>query len=101
VGGRVVAAGRFVAGPGEWRSNAARGGRVEPWQPSAAEVALAVAAAAAVGLGVCGVDLLPGAGETVVGEVNPSPGFRHLEAATGIDVAGPIVEEMRACADRR
>jgi ribosomal protein S6--L-glutamate ligase len=100
VGGRVVAAARFVAAPGEWRSNAARGGLAEPYQPLEAEAELAVAAAAAVGLGVCGVDLLPAAGGTVVGEVNPSPGFRRLQAASGVDVAAAIIAETLASNQR-
>ncbi len=93
--GRVVAAMRLQAAPGEWRSNAARGGRAEPLRPSREEEALARRAAAAVGLGICGVDLLPGEGGPVVVEVNPSPGFRHLEAATGADVAGGIAAALR------
>ena len=101
VGGRVVAAARFVACGGEWRSNAARGGQALPHQPEAGEESLAVAAAAALGLGICGVDLLSGPDGPVVVEVNPSPGLRHVEAASGSDVARAVVEELRRCADRR
>jgi len=92
VRGRVVASARMVAAQGEWRSNAARGGRVVAHQPTPAEERLALSAAAALGLGQCGVDLLPGE-RTVVVEVNPTPGFRHLEAATGVDVARALVED--------
>ncbi len=94
VGGRVVAAARFRAAAGEWRSNAARGGRVEPWQPSVEECRFAVDAAHALELGLAGVDLLAGADGPVVIEVNPTPGFRALESATGIDVAGAIVKHL-------
>ncbi len=94
VAGRVIAAARFRAAPGEWRSNAARGGRVEPWQPTAEGEALAIAACTTLDLGLAGVDLLPGADGPVVAEVNPTPGFHALEAATGIDVAGAIVEQL-------
>ncbi len=92
VGGRVVAGARYRAAPGEWRSNAARGGTVEPWDPGDREAELALAAAESLGLGVCGVDLLPGPEGVVVGEVNPTPGFRHLESATGAGVAGAVVD---------
>ncbi len=94
VGGRVAAAGRFRAGAGEWRSNAARGARVEPWEPGDRERELALEAAEVLGLGVCGVDLLPGPGGVVVGEVNPTPGFAHIESATGAGVAGAVVEYL-------
>ena len=90
VGGVVVAGARFTAGPGEWRSNAARGGDIAKHRPSDGETRLAVSAAAALGLGHCGVDLLPGSSPVVL-EVNPTPGFSHLERATGEDVARAIV----------
>lgn len=90
VDGEIVAAARFSAPAGEWRSNAARGGLASALNPSPEEERLAQQAAAAVGLGVCGVDLLPGPEGPVVAEVNPSPGFQHLETATGRNVAGAI-----------
>ena len=60
VGGAVVAAARFSAADGEWRSNSARGGSAEAYDASPDEKRLAVAAAAALGLGHCGVDLVSG-----------------------------------------
>jgi ribosomal protein S6--L-glutamate ligase len=92
VGRRVVASARLTAAGGDWRSNAARGGRAVAHHPDPDEERLAVAAAAALGLGQCGVDLLPGE-RTVIVEVNPTPGFHHLEAATGIDVARAMVAD--------
>ncbi len=92
--GRVVAAGRFTAAPGEWRSNAARGARVERYAPSTEDERLALGAAAALGLGICGVDLFPGAASTVVGEVNPTPGFLHLQEAVPVDIAGAIIDAV-------
>ena len=90
VGGEIAAAARFTAAPGEWRSNAARGATAAAHTPTPGERKLAVEAASVLGLGQCGVDLLPG-DRTVVVEVNPTPGFCHLEAATGVDVAGAMV----------
>jgi RimK family alpha-L-glutamate ligase len=90
VGGEVVAAARFRAPAGEWRSNGARGATAANHQPSAAERRLAVGAAAALGLGQCGVDLLIGDPPMVL-EVNPTPGFRHLEAASGVDAARALM----------
>jgi len=100
VGGRAVASAHFTAAAGEWRSNAARGGRALPHAPGPGEESLAVAAAAALGLGVCGVDLLPAPDGWVVVEVNPSPGLRHVEAASGVDVAAAVVGELQRCAGR-
>lgn len=90
VGGEVVAAARFTAAAPEWRSNAARGGTVVAHEPSTGERELAIEAARALGLGQCGVDLLPGESKVIL-EVNPTPGFRHLESATGFGVAGAMV----------
>lgn len=91
VGGTVVAAARFSAGEGEWRSNSARGGLAKAYEPSAEEIKLAVAAADVLGLGHCGVDMV-GAERPTVLEVNPTPGFLRLEEATGVDVAHALVE---------
>jgi ribosomal protein S6--L-glutamate ligase len=90
-GAEVVAAARFSAGEGEWRSNAARGGSARTYDPSAAEERLAVAAAQAIGLGQCGVDLVASEDGPIVLEVNPTPGFLRLEEATGVDVARTLI----------
>ena len=61
LGGRVLNAMRRHANGG-WRTNVAQGGKGEAVSPTAEEEHLALAAAAAVGARVCGVDLLPGPG---------------------------------------
>lgn len=91
-GETVVAAARFIATDGEWRSNSARGGSAEVYDPPLEEAALAVAAARALGLGHCGVDLVAGPKGPVVLEANPTPGFLRLEEATGVDVARALIE---------
>jgi ribosomal protein S6--L-glutamate ligase len=96
VGGVVVAAARFSAAEGEWRSNSARGGSAEAHHPSPDEEKLAVAAATALGLGHCGVDMVRGDTGVVILEINPTPGFLRLEEATGIDVARALVEHAAA-----
>ena len=98
VGKKVVAAARLEAADGDWRSNAARGGSARALKPRSEEADLAVAAAGALGLGQCGVDILIGATGPVVLEVNPTPGFLRLEEATGIDVARAMVEHAVECA---
>ena len=89
--GEVVGATEHRAAAGEFRSNAARGGAVRPVELGNALSDVAVAAAAAVGLGFAGVDLLPDGDGWVVGEVNPSPGWKHFGEATGIPVAMRLV----------
>ena len=52
-------------------------------------------AAAAVGAEYAGVDLLPARDGTVsVLEVNGIPGWRGLQEATGLDVAGALVDQL-------
>lgn len=92
VGGKVIAAMQRTAPEGEFRSNLHRGGTAELVRLSAAERATAVAAAKAMGLNVCGVDLLRSSRGPLIMEVNSSPGLEGIEAATGKDVAGMIIE---------
>lgn len=99
INGSVVAAARFVAAAGDWRSNAARGGTAEPHLPSEDERQAGAAAAEAVGLGCCGVDVVSGAAGPVILEVNPTPGFLRLEEATGIDVGRELILGAVAAAE--
>ncbi len=96
VGGAAVAAARFSAGEGEWRSNAARGGSAVAHSLRPEETEMAVAAAKVLGLGQCGVDLVQGENGPTVIEINPTPGFLRLEEATGIDVARLLVADAIA-----
>jgi ribosomal protein S6--L-glutamate ligase len=56
------------------------------------ERSIAVRAARALGLNVSGVDILRSNHGPVVMEVNSSPGLEGVEAVTGVDVAGKIIE---------
>jgi ribosomal protein S6--L-glutamate ligase len=94
--GELLGATEHRAAAGEFRSNAARGATVTAVTLPPAQADLAVAAAAVVGLGFCGVDMLPDGERWLVGEVNPSPGWRHFAAATGIAVADAVVRALIA-----
>ncbi|WP_426661444.1 30S ribosomal protein S6--L-glutamate ligase [Rhodanobacter aciditrophus] len=99
VGGRVVAAMQREASAGDFRANLHRGGSAVAVKLSAAEKRVAVQAAAALGLGIAGVDLLRSDRGPLVLEVNASPGLEGIEAATGVDVAGTIVELLETQRD--
>lgn len=92
VGDRVVAAMRRSAQGGEFRSNVHRGGSVEAVTLDEDYQRVAVQAAQIMGLRVAGVDMLEGKDGPSVMEVNSSPGLEGIEAATGLDVAGAIVD---------
>lgn len=92
VGGKVVAAMKRQGAEGEFRSNLHRGGSAVLVKLSSIERATAIAAATAMGLNVCGVDLLRSSHGPVVMEVNSSPGLEGIEAATKKDVANIIIE---------
>ncbi len=92
VGDQVVGAMRRRARRGEFRANLHRGGQGKPVALEPAYAAVAVHAARLIGLDICGVDLLEGARGPKVLELNSSPGFEGLERATGLDVAGAMVQ---------
>jgi ribosomal protein S6--L-glutamate ligase len=92
VGGKVVAAMKRQGADGEFRSNLHRGGSAAPVKISPEERSTAVRAAKSLGLNACGVDMLRTNHGAVVMEVNSSPGLEGVEKATGIDIAGKIIE---------
>ena len=97
VGGRVLAAIERRAPDGQWRTNVSLGGAARPFDLPPSWEQLALRAAATIGADYAGVDLLPSRDGTVlVLEVNGIPGWQGLKQATGIDVAGAIVEHLAA-----
>ncbi len=92
IGGKVVAAMKRQGKEGEFRSNLHRGGSADLIRITPEERSTAVRAAQTMGLNVCGVDLLRSNHGPVVMEVNSSPGLGGIEAATGKDVAGLIID---------
>jgi RimK family alpha-L-glutamate ligase len=97
VGGRVLGAIERRAAAGEWRTNVSNGGSARPFELPRAWEPFALRAAEAVGADYAGVDLLPSSdGSVFVLEVNGIPGWEGLQHATGLDVAGAIVEQLEA-----
>lgn len=95
LGRRVLAAIERSAPDGGWRTNVARGGQARAIDLSPQQEALCLRAAEVVGAEYAGVDLLTGLdGTPYVLEVNGIPGWQGLQAATGLDVAGHIVDHL-------
>lgn len=92
VGERVVASMLRRGAPGEFRSNLHRGGTAEKVKLTPEERTTATRAARALGLNIAGVDILRSNHGPVVIEVNSSPGLEGIEHATGVNVAGTIIE---------
>lgn len=92
VGDRVIAAMRRTAKGDEFRSNVHRGGTVEAVKLDPAYEQAAVRSAQIMGLRVAGVDMLESDGGPLVMEVNSSPGLEGIELATGLDIAGAIID---------
>jgi ribosomal protein S6--L-glutamate ligase len=93
LGSRTVAAVELKPKRGEFRSNVHLKAVGRPVVLPPEMSALAVRAARALGLGIAGADIMVDAGgRPLVVEVNHSPGFRGLEALTGIDIASQLVD---------
>ncbi|NJN04309.1 MAG: 30S ribosomal protein S6--L-glutamate ligase [Leptolyngbyaceae cyanobacterium SL_1_1] len=98
IGDKVIAAMKRQGAPGEFRSNIHRGGSASKIKLTPEERSTAIRAAKAMGLRVAGVDILRSNHGPVVMEVNSSPGLEGIEGATGMDVAGKIIEFLEKSA---
>ena len=92
VGGEVVGAMKRQGAEGDFRSNLHQGGSATGYKLNRKEKSTALAAAKAMGLGVCGVDMIPSSRGPLVMEVNSSPGLEGIEKSTNIDIAGKIMD---------
>jgi RimK family alpha-L-glutamate ligase len=99
-GRRVVGAVRRVAAPGEWRTNISLGGTREPVDPPPEACRLGLAAAAAIGANLVGVDLLPVDGGHVVLELNGAAEFDEGYDLPGGDVYLDAAEALDLVAER-
>jgi ribosomal protein S6--L-glutamate ligase len=94
VGKKVVAAMRRTGRKGEFRSNLHRGGIAEAVELTPEEIQTALKSTETLGLNVAGVDMLRSKRGPLVLEVNSSPGIEGMEQATGVDVAGAMIEYL-------
>lgn len=92
INGEVVGAMKRTGKEGEFRSNLHRGGSAEIIKLKRSEKAAAIKATSAMGLSIAGVDMLQSDRGPLILEVNSSPGLEGIEKATGIDIAGKIID---------
>ncbi len=91
VDGQVVGAMKRQGKEGEFRSNLHRGGIANYVKLTEPELKLAIKAARALKLPVCGVDMLESKRGPLILEVNSTPGLEGIETATQKNIARAIV----------
>ncbi len=101
VGNQVVASMKRQSLDDDFRSNIHQGGDGKVIKLTDQEKKTALKAARATGLAICGVDLMRSNRGPLVLEVNSAPGLEGVEAATGRNVAGKIIEYIEQNAKRR
>jgi ribosomal protein S6--L-glutamate ligase len=100
VGSRVVASYMRQSLDDDFRSNLHQGGAGKVIKLTDEESKTALKAARAMGLHICGVDMMRSDRGPLVLEVNSSPGF-GIEKITGRDVATKIIEYVERNAKQR
>lgn len=92
VGDKVVASMERLAKNDEFRANVALGADVRAIEITPEEEEIAVKASRALGLGVAGVDILRSDRGPLVIEINSCAGLKGIERASGVDIAGAIMD---------
>ena len=101
VGGRVVASVKRQSLDGDFRSNTHQGGEGVAVKLTDEERKTALKAAKAMGLAICGVDMMRSERGPLVLEVNSSASIKTPELITGRNVAEKIIEYIEQNAKRR
>lgn len=101
VGGRVVASVKRQSLDGDFRSNTHQGGAGVAVKLTEEEKKTAIKAAKAMGLPICGVDMMRSDRGPLVLEVNSSASLKTPEMITKRDVATKIIEYIEMNAKRR
>ncbi len=92
IGNQVVASMERKSLDDDFRSNIHQGGTGTPVKLTDEERKMTLKAAKAMGLSVCGVDMIQSNRGPLVLEVNSAPGLEGIESVTGRNVASKIVE---------
>jgi ribosomal protein S6--L-glutamate ligase len=101
VGGRVVASMERQSLDDDFRSNIHQGGKGKITKLSQEERRAALKAARAMGLQICGVDMVRSSRGPLILEVNSSPGLEGVELATDRDIAKSIIDYVELNAVQR
>lgn len=101
VGNRVVASIIRKSLDGDFRSNTHQGGQGMAVKLTQEERKTAVKAARAMGLPICGVDMMRSKQGPLILEVNSSASIRTPELVTGRDIAAKIIEYVEINAKLR
>ncbi|MGH7197094.1 MAG: 30S ribosomal protein S6--L-glutamate ligase [Candidatus Saccharimonadales bacterium] len=101
VGNKVVASYMRQSLDEDFRSNIHQGGTGKAVKLTDEERRTAIKAAKAMGLPICGVDMMRSSRGPLVLEVNSSPGLAGVEKTTGRNVAEKVVEYIELNAKRR
>ena len=101
VGSQVVASIQRQSLDDDFRSNTHQGGVGMPVKLTSEEERVAVKAARAMGLPVCGVDMMRSTRGPLVLEVNSSASIMTPETLTGRNIAGKIIEYIELNSKQR
>jgi tetrahydromethanopterin:alpha-L-glutamate ligase len=89
------AVGAMVRHGSHWINNVAQGGRCEPFAATGEVAELALAAASALDIDYCGVDVIRDRqGRLFVLEVNSIPAWKGLQCVVGLDIAQALVDDF-------
>ncbi len=95
INGKFIGAAIRESDGHDFRSNLARGGEAKKFEYNDQIKSLAENAAKAVGLDICGVDILMGTNDYYICEVNALPGFKSIFRTSNIDEKDILVKLIR------
>jgi ribosomal protein S6--L-glutamate ligase len=101
VGNTVAASMKRTSNPEDFRSNLHQGGKGVAIRLTADQKKIALRAAKAMGLQICGVDMIQSDRGPLVLEVNANPGIEGIEKVTGKDVADKVIRYVEINAKQR
>ena len=96
LGEEVLGGMRRIAGVDEWRSNVARGGKVEAIKLNEELMELALKVAEVIGGEFIGIDLFEENGSYLVNEVNGVPEFKGFMEATHINIPEKLADYAKS-----
>jgi ribosomal protein S6--L-glutamate ligase len=101
VGNTVAASMKRTSNPEDFRSNLHQGGKGVSVKLTSDQKKIALRAARAMGLQICGVDMIMSKRGPLVLEVNANPGIEGIEDVTGKNVAEKMIRYVEINAKQR